>query len=71
MVRLRCRRHLPYFEQKRRKAKKREIANALNMRLTNLEEKPKEQIKQRHACRCRARGCEEEEAVLEKKTMNN
>ena len=41
----RRRRHLPYFKQKKRKAKKREIANALNMRLTNLEEKPKEQIK--------------------------
>jgi hypothetical protein len=44
---------MPNFKEK--KAKKWQIANALNMRPANFEGKPKEQIKQRHACRCRAR----------------
>jgi hypothetical protein len=35
---------------------KRQFANAVNLRPANLEGKSKEQIKHRHACRCRARG---------------
>lgn len=53
MVR-RC--HRQCLISKKRKGKKRQFANAVNMRPANLEAESKEQIKQRHACRCRARG---------------
>jgi hypothetical protein len=55
------------------KAKKRQIANALNMRPANLEENPKNKSNSDMLVDAEIEGVEEEEeeeaAVLEKKTM--